>query len=189
MVSRLLVLAVVAVLLVAAIMLWPVKAEEVNEPVEEGPDRTIGWVKFDVYFTGTGPEGRAEVGQNAFDFKEIRVSKGEYVGEGASNVPTASLFKSLSLRWGNYNWKITIHLTGHGGLDLNDTLEFNHDLPEGRTTTLWDGSGVFYLCHPGAYTVTVQLEVVSYGLLEMDEPVLATGTKTFEIPASWDGQP
>ena len=184
MVSRLLVVAVVVVVLVATVMLWPVKAEEVNEPVEEGPDRTIAWVKFDAYFTGTGPEDRAEVGQNAFDFKEIRVSKGEYVSEG-SDVPTASLFKSLSLKWGNYNWKITLHLTGPGDTDLNDTLEFNHDLPEGKTTTLWDGSGVFYLNRPGTYTVTAQLEVVSYGRQEMDEPVLAQGSTTFEIPAAW----
>ncbi len=179
-------LAVMAVIVIvaAAVLVWPTQAEEVNEPVDDGPVQTIAWCKFDAYFTGTGPASGSTVDASAFSFEEVKVSKGRYVGDG-TDVPTQSLLSTLSLKWGNYDWRIDFHLTGPGDTDLEDSVEVNHDLPESQTTTISDGSGIFYVTALGTYTVEVELWVLRYGLEEKNEPVLATGSTTFTIPAEW----
>jgi nitrogen fixation-related uncharacterized protein len=180
--NKLIVILVVAVLIGTAVLFWPAKAEEVNDPVDDGPAKTIAWCKFDSTFRASGPPG--DIGECKFSFKETKVSKGKYVGDG-TDVPTESIFSTLTvLKWGNYDWRIDWQLTGQG-VYLEDSVEVNHDLPESASTEIWDGSGIFYLSQAGTYTVTAQLFVLRYGAEELDEPMLATGETSFEVPSEW----
>ena len=181
--NRAVIAVVLVAILVVAVLLWPVKAEEVNDPIDDGPLRTVAWCKFDTTFRASGPGG--DIGECVFSFKETKVSKGKYVGDG-TDVPTESVWTSLTvLKWGNYDWRIDWHLTGPGNTDLRDSAEVNHDLPRSASTEIWDGSGIFYVSAFGTYTIHAELWVLRYGADELDEPMLAEGEATFEVPSEW----
>lgn len=185
-------LAIVLVLvLVAAVMFWPVGADTVNDPVSEGEasedddlDPTIGWAKIDFYWSATGPAGTDRAGPDNFDFKSIKVSKGKYFGQSA---PSQSMFSLMtqSLKWGTHEWTTKIRVVGPE-TDMTWTSEsWKQDLPEAKTTTLSYATDVFYLSHPGSYLVTLDLIPIGAYAYDTAGKVMASGEGTFTIPAVW----
>jgi len=177
------------VVLVAVVLLWPVQRGTVNEPVEESEatganPATIAWAKVDFYFKGRGPSGHDEADEDDFWFDSIKVSKGKYVGQGGETQSIGSLLVQ-SLRWGSHQWEAKIRVQGPE-TDLKWTTErWTKDLPEGKITTINECTDVFYLSHPGTYTVTVQLLPQGSYAGDSAGHVFAEGSSTFIIPASW----
>ena len=102
------------VIVVAAVLFWPVEADTVNEPVpeEEATDdkpATIAWAKVDFYFGANGPSGYNRATEDDFWFDKIRVSKGEYHAQDPPTQSVASLL-AQSLKWGTHQWEAKCRL-------------------------------------------------------------------------------
>lgn len=118
-----------------------------------------------------------------FDFKEIKVSRGEYFGQRAGTQSLAGLL-TQSLKWGTHEWTADIRVTGPN-TDLSWTTDtWKKDLPEAKEITINYGTDVFYLSMPGTYEVTVKLIPVGAYAGDTAGKVMAEGTGTFMIPAA-----
>jgi hypothetical protein len=180
---------VLVVIVVASVLFWPMEADTVNEPVleedatEDAP-ATIAWVKVDFQFIGRGPAGQDQAGAEDFDFKSIKVSKGEYFEKVGGTQSMAGLL-AQSLKWGTHEWKADVMVTGPKTEMKWTSDTWTKDLPEAKTTDISYATDIFYLSQPGTYTFSVKLIPVGAYAGDSAGKVMAEGSGTFQIPVRW----